>query len=134
MALEFEGKTADAISEYEKALSLGEDIAAPAMLGHLYGKIGRRVEATKFLRQLQAESARRYVDPFWLVIVYVGLGDREHAMGALEQGYADRSGDELSYLRIDPLLDPLRGDPRFAALAEKIVPAREFAKAAATSK
>ena len=134
MALEFEGKTADAISEYEKALSLGEDIAAPAMLGHLYGKIGRRVEATKFLRQLQAESARRYVDPFWLAIVYVGLGDREHAMGALEQGYADRSGDELSYLRIDPLLDPLRGDPRFEALAEKIVPAREFAKAAATSK
>ncbi len=50
------------------------------------------------------------------------------------KAYADRSGDELSYLRIDPLLDPLRGDPRFEALAEKIVPAREFAKAAATSK
>ncbi|HEY3664078.1 MAG TPA: hypothetical protein VGL24_13070 [Chthoniobacterales bacterium] len=134
MALEFEGKTADAISEYEKALSLGEDIAASAMLGHLSGKIGRQVEATKFLRQLQAERARRYVDPFWLAIVYVGLGDREHAMAALEQGYADRNGDELGYLRIDPFLDPIRGDPRFEALAEKIVPAREFAQTLPESK
>ncbi|MEO7167347.1 MAG: tetratricopeptide repeat protein, partial [Chthoniobacterales bacterium] len=130
LALSLQGKSGEAIAEYEKAISLGEDVPAPAMLGHLYGTLGRREEATKILRQLQAENERRYVDPFWLAIVYVGLGDREHALAALEQGYAGRNGDELSFLRIDPFLDPLRDDPRFEALAEKIVPAREFAQTA----
>ena len=35
-------------------------------------------------------------------------------------------GNDIGWIRVDPLLDPLRGDPRFEALAEKIVPAREF--------
>ncbi len=129
LALELQGKSAEAIAAYEKAISLGEDVPAPAMLGHLYGTLGRKEEATKILRQLQAESEHRYVDPYWLAIVYVGLGDREHALAALEQGYAGRSGDELSFLRIDTFFDPLRDDPRFQALAEKIVPAREFGQA-----
>ena len=131
MALELEGKTAAAIAEYEKAISLGEDVPAAATLGHLYGTIGRKEAATKILRQLQDESERRYVDPFWLALVYVGLNDREHALAALEQGYAGRNGDELGYIRIDAFFDPLHGDPRFEALAEKIVPAADFKGATA---
>jgi hypothetical protein len=69
---------------------------------------------------------QHYVDAYCLAIVYVGLGDRAEAMNWLEQGYRDRNGDELVSLRVDPFLAPLRGDPRFEALAEKIVPAREF--------
>ncbi len=134
LALELQGKSAEAMAEYEKAVSLGEDVPAPAMLGHLYGILGREEEATKILRQLQAESERRYVDPFWLAIVYVGLGDREHALAALEQGYAGRSGDELSFLRVDAFFDPLCDDPRFQALAEKIVPAAVFGQASPASK
>ncbi len=103
-------------------------------MGHLYGTIGRKEEATKILGQLQAIRERRYFDPYNLAIVYLGLGDREQALTALEQSYDDRNGTQLEYIRIVPFLDPLRGDPRFEALAEKIVPAREFAKAAATSK
>jgi hypothetical protein len=52
----------------------------------------------------------------------------------LEQGYTGRNGDELGYLRVDAFFDPLRNDPRFEALAEKIVPASEFAKASPASK
>jgi hypothetical protein len=62
------------------------------------------------------------------------LNDREHALAELERGYAGRNDDELCYLRIDAFFDPLRGDPRFEALAEKIMPAREFARAAPKSK
>jgi hypothetical protein len=47
-------------------------------------------------------------------------------MNWLDQGYHDRNGYELVSLRIDPFLAPLHGDSRFEALAEKIVPAREF--------
>jgi hypothetical protein len=48
------------------------------------------------------------------------------ALNWLEQNYRDRNGYELNLIRIDPFLAPLRGDPRFEALAGKIVPGREF--------
>jgi hypothetical protein len=53
-------------------------------------------------------------------------------MNWLEQGYRDRNGYELDSVRVDPFLAPLRGDPRFEALAEKIVPAREFKRRVAS--
>jgi len=53
-------------------------------------------------------------------------------MNWLEQGYHDRNGYELSSVRVDPFLAPLREDPRFEALAEKIVPARQFKKTVAS--
>jgi hypothetical protein len=60
------------------------------------------------------------------------LGDRDEALRWLEQGFQERS--TLGSIRIDLFLKPLHGDPRFEALAEKIVPAREFAKPAPPSK
>ena len=62
-----------------------------------------------------------------------GLGDREQALRWLEQGFQERSPSLVS-IRVDPFLKPLHGDPRFEALAEKIVPASEFAKPVPTSK
>jgi hypothetical protein len=55
------------------------------------------------------------------------------ALSWLEQGFQERA-NWLTYIRADPLLKPLHGTPRFEALAEKIVPARLFAKAATTSR
>jgi TolB-like protein/Flp pilus assembly protein TadD len=133
-ALELKGQIPEAMAEYQKAIALSEDPSDLGLLGHLYGKIGRKDEATKILGQLQAIRERRYFDPYNLAIVYLGLGDREQALTALEQSYDDGNGNQLEYIRIDPFLDPLRGDPRFEALAEKIVPASEFAKASPTSK
>ena len=57
----------------------------------------------------------------------------ERSNQRLEQGFQKRSG-WLGNIRVSALLAPLHGDPRFEVLAEKIVPAREFAKAATTSK
>jgi hypothetical protein len=57
------------------------------------------------------------------------LDDRTEAIKWLEQGYQDHDGNFLGFIRVDPLLNALHGDPRFEALAEKIVPAREFGKA-----
>src|SRR5205823_253591 len=53
-------------------------------------------------------------------------GNKEEALRWLEQSYQDRAGSDIGYIRVDRLLDPLRGDPRFEALAEKIVPAAQF--------
>jgi TolB-like protein/Tfp pilus assembly protein PilF len=133
-AFELKGQIPQAMAEYQKAIALGEAPTGLGLLGHLYGTIGRKNEATKILGQLRAIRERNYFDPYNLAIVYLGLGDREQALTALEQSFDERNGTQLELIRIDPFLDPLHGDPRFEALAEKIMPAREFAKAAATSK
>ena len=53
-------------------------------------------------------------------------GHKEAAIDALEQAYRNGEGNDIYVIKVDPLLDGLRGHPRFEALAEKIVPAREF--------
>jgi hypothetical protein len=62
------------------------------------------------------------------------LGNRSAALDWLEQGYQERDGFSLAPIRVDPLLAPLHGDPRFEALAEKIVPLRYFAAPAGASR
>jgi TolB-like protein/tetratricopeptide (TPR) repeat protein len=125
-ALEDKGDLSAAMAEYEKAMASSADPIAPAYSGHLNGKLGRHDEAIKILRKLEEKSQSEYVDPYYLAIVYLGLGQREQALSSLEKSYEDGNGNNLEYIRVDKFLDPLRGDPRFEALAEKIVPVREF--------
>ena len=134
MALELKGQIPEAIAEYQAAIALDPSPAYLSLLGHVYGTIGRKDEATKLLGQIQDISKSRYVDPYFFALIHLGLGDREAALSALEKSFEELNGNTLEYIRTDPFLDPLRGDPRFEALAEKIVPAREFAKAATLSK
>jgi tetratricopeptide (TPR) repeat protein len=134
MALESKGQIPEAIAEYQAAIALDPSPTYLSLLGHVYGTIGRKDEATKLLGQIQEIGKSRYVDPYYLAIVHLGLGDREAALSALEKSFEELNGNTLEYIRTDPFLDLLRGDPRFEALAEKIVPAAEFAKAATLAK
>jgi len=134
MALELKGQIPEAIAQYQAAIALDPSPTYLSLLGHVYGTIGRKEEATKLLGQIQDTGKSRYVDPYYLAIVHLGLGDREAALTALEKSFEELNGNTLEYIRTDPFLDPLRADPRFEALAEKIVPAREFAKGATLSK
>ena len=133
LALELKGHIPEAMAEYEKAIAMNDDPFSQASLGHLFGTIGRRAEAMKILAQLKETRQHRYIDAYSPAIVSLGLGDRDQALSWLEQGFQERSFSLVS-IRVDPLLKPLHRDPRFEALAEKIVPAREFAKAATPPK
>jgi hypothetical protein len=99
------------------------------LLANAYAAAGRKTDAIKIRDDLEAISKQRYVSAYSFALVYLGLGDKDEALHRLQQSYEDRAGESLRFIRVDPLLDPLRGDPRFEALAEKIVPAREFAGA-----
>jgi tetratricopeptide (TPR) repeat protein len=100
------------------------------LLGNAYAAAGRRDEAIKIRDELEAISKQRYVSAYSFALVNLGLGDKDEALRRFEQAYEDRAGDSLRFIRVDPLLDPLRGDPRFEAVAEKIIPAREFGETA----
>ena len=131
-ALEMKGARDAAIVEYQKARALNDDPYVLGLLARSYGFSGNKTEAEKILNQLKELSTQRYVAAFTFVISYLALGDKEEALRWLEKSYQDRAGADLGYIRVDPMLDPLRGEPRFEALAEKIVPAREFKSAAAS--
>jgi TolB-like protein/Tfp pilus assembly protein PilF len=126
LALQLKGSTPEAIVEYQKAIALNDDPFPKGLLGNLYGAIGRSDEARQILEQLRQARQQRYIDAYGIAVVYLGLGEREEAINWLEQGYRDGDGFNLGPIRVDPMLIPLHGDPRFEALAEKIVPLRQF--------
>jgi TolB-like protein/Tfp pilus assembly protein PilF len=132
-ALELKGNMADARAEYEKAISLSDDPYPLALLGHLCGSTGQRDEAQEILRKLEQARARGYVEAQCFTLVYLGLGQHEEALHSLEESYRERDGFGIATIRVDPFLRPLRGDPRFEALAEKIMPMRDFKGSAATA-
>ena len=71
------------------------------------------------LAELEELSESRYVSPYGIAIVYVGLEDNEQALSWLQRAY-DEHNTELTFLKVDPRLDPLRGDPRFQTLLKKV--------------
>jgi TolB-like protein/Flp pilus assembly protein TadD len=120
IALESKGLIDAAIAEYEKAHQLNDDPIVPGLLGRAYAVRGRRDDALKMLAQLKEESARRYVPPYGFALIYLGLGDQEESLRWLEKDFSDQDGWNIGFIKVDPLLDPLRGDPRFEALAQKV--------------
>ena len=132
--LELKGQLPEALAEYKKSAELNDNPYVLGLVAQACAKLGRRDEALKLLQQMEQLSAGRYVADYSLALVHLALGEKEKAIELLEHAYRNRVGGDVPFIRVDPMLDPLRGDLRFEALAEKIVPAREFAKPAPTPK
>ena len=56
-----------------------------------------------------------------VALVYLGLGDKNEAINWLERGYQNKEAARIGQIKVDPMLDPLRGDPCFEKLANQIV-------------
>jgi tetratricopeptide (TPR) repeat protein len=117
---EREGDLDAAIAEAEKLRGLGVDTIAVGELGRLFGRAGRREDAERMLAELRAMSRTSYVSPFFHAIIHVGLGDKDRAFEWLERCEKERVVALSLFARVGPLLDPLRSDPRFAALLRRM--------------
>lgn len=82
---------------------------------------GRTENAEKAIEELSRESvkSRAGFNCYYIAGIYTALANREKALHWLEKGYAE-SGEGLAMLKVDPLLDPLRDDPRFVSLLERL--------------
>jgi len=87
--------------------------------GHTLALSGDRAGALRVLSELQSESHSRYIPSTYIAGLYTGLGDLEQAFLWLDKAYVEKN-DRLVYLSVDPIADPLRSDPRFAALMKKV--------------
>ena len=110
----------EAIAASQKAVDLSQRTpGALGILGLTYGLADRKAEAKKILDELLKLNETRYVTPAALVNVYIGLGDKDKAFEWLEKAFQEKS-NYVAYLKVFPIADPLRSDPRFADLLRRV--------------
>jgi serine/threonine protein kinase/tetratricopeptide (TPR) repeat protein len=115
-----QGMYDDAAASFKEAVASSDyDVMALAGLGHVAARRGRVDETRAVLNELYQRSQTRYVSPVALCGLHVALGEADDAFGWLEQAYRERRG-WLAYLKIEPILDGLRNDPRFPRLVERM--------------
>lgn len=105
---------------YEKLLGFApDDPGALALLAHEYAVSGDAPAARKIEAQLERMRSDRYVAALYIALIWTGLRDRDRAFQWLDQAY-DEDCEYLVYLSTEPMADPLRNDPRFPQLLEKL--------------
>ena len=121
LALELKGATSEAITEYRKAFELYDDPVVLALLAHAEVSIGKQNEARQILAQLTEEAKTRYVPAYAFAVIHLALGEKDQALDWLEKAARGHDGLFINLIKVDPYLDPLRGDPRFEALVSAIL-------------
>ncbi|MFQ5738625.1 MAG: protein kinase [Acidobacteriota bacterium] len=108
-----------AVAAMQRAVSDSEGSGIMlAALGAIYAIAGERAEAQVVLDELEEVARRAYVPPYYTAAVHTGLQDNDGAFACLHEALDERS-HWMIYLKVDPLLDPLRPDPRFGDLLRR---------------
>ncbi|HUF24848.1 MAG TPA: protein kinase [Vicinamibacterales bacterium] len=114
------GRYDEAIAEFES--TVGPDDPRSVMrsvLGNMYGRSGRRADAEAVLLDLERRYRRGDASSYDLALPLIGLGRTAEALDWLERAAAVRSG-LLVYLKVEPMFDPIRSEPRFGGLLERL--------------
>ncbi len=120
MALDLKGDTTGALAEFTKAFQLNDDPAGLGFIGHAQARMGHEKEARARLDQMNDAAKRRYVAPYAFALIHLALGDKDQALDWLEKAAQERGLTYFNFIKVDPFLDPLRGDPRFEAVMQKV--------------
>ena len=117
----------ESLGMYNEAIALSEEYLKNHLSdqyfllysGYAYAKTGRREKAEDAIKKLRDLEKTEPVDPYTFAVLYVGLGDKDKAIVELEKSFNER-GYYVPLLSVDPLMDPLRDDARFAALLKRV--------------
>jgi adenylate cyclase len=120
LAWQSKGQLNEAIAEYRKAVELNDDPYVLALLGQAYARAGQREEAQKILARLSEEAKSRYVHAYSFALMYLASADKERAIDEMEGACRERAGADVILIKVNPMLDELRGHPRFEALVQKV--------------
>ena len=119
LAYEAKGLHDQAIGELDKTKGSDYQSWGQAFLGFVYATKGNDAEARDVLNELKQASKQRDIDPMAMTAVYIGLGEKDLAFAWLEKEYEVRSTG-LTSLKVHPVYDSLRSDPRFADLMRRV--------------
>ena len=115
----WKGQTAQAVAEFEKAKSLDARPMTSAALGYLAAVSGDRAEANRVLAELTQRARDRHVTPWAFGLIHLGLGEKDKTLDALDQCYEEQDA-ACWMLKVDPIYDSVRNEPRFQALLKKL--------------
>ena len=120
LALELKGSPAEAIVEFQRAAELNDDPRVLAFVGHAMASTGKQTEAREMLAKLTEIAKTRYISGYSFAVIHLALGEKNQALDWLEKDAREQTGFEINFIRVDPYLDSVRGDPRFEALVQKV--------------
>jgi eukaryotic-like serine/threonine-protein kinase len=86
-----------------------------ASVGWAYAVLGQRALALAVLKEQEQSNQKQFVPPYNLAVIHAGLGEVDRAFSLLDESVTINDTESM-ILPVDPRLDPLRGDPRFAVL------------------
>jgi DNA-binding winged helix-turn-helix (wHTH) protein len=119
-ALEFSGRTEEAMEQYKLAWVMSPDLPwVRALEARCLACHGRRKEAGPIFEELEHLRASEYVDAYFMALLMDALGRRKQAFQELERAVEENSAN-LYTLDVDPKMDPLRDDARFTRLRKKL--------------
>jgi TolB-like protein/Tfp pilus assembly protein PilF len=121
IALQAKGDLSGAITEYEKAKQLTDNPTVATFWAQAKAHAGDKDAARRMLSELDQISQHREVLSYLRALLYLSLNNKDEALRWLEQGYEERDGSNICWINVDPLLDPLHGDPRFEALVQRVI-------------
>jgi len=110
----------EALQAFQRAHALtnGHPMMISA-IGYSQAASGNRAAALEAMRQLEELSTRGYVSPLNIAVIHIALGDNDRAFEWLEKSFEERAM-WLLWLNVEPRYDPLRPDPRLAALQRRM--------------
>jgi tetratricopeptide (TPR) repeat protein len=108
----------EAAAEFQKAIEIsGHSGAFDSNLAHVYAVLGRKEEAIKIAKDLEAHRDQNPSAEANIALIYVGLGDQDQAMIWLNKSYEARFNPSIL---LRPAFDPLRSDARFRELVRRV--------------
>jgi eukaryotic-like serine/threonine-protein kinase len=114
-----EGRFKEGIAELQKGMGLlPGDPYSMEELGIAYALSGDRARAREILSKLENPS-QPSLPAYSIAMVYAGLADKERTISWLKKAYEERD-DDMVYMKIEPVLDPFRSDPRFQDLIRRV--------------
>jgi len=124
LALTQQGQFAEAERVLQDALQLsgsggGASTYTKATLGYVLARAGRRHDAEAVLQRLEVQARAGYVSPVAFASLHMGLGNADRTLDYMEKAWEERRG-WLVYLKVNPMVDPLRGHPRFESLVNRM--------------
>jgi len=128
IALQAKGDLSGAITEYEKAKQLSDNPAVATFWAQAKAHAGDKDAARRMLSELDEISKHREVVGYLRALLYLSLNNKDEALRWLEQGFKERDGSNICWIKVDPLLDALHGDPRFEALVQKVIASKSEPK------
>jgi serine/threonine protein kinase/Tfp pilus assembly protein PilF len=108
----------EAITEFNTAERLSGELWARVELAHAYAASHKKAEAEEIIDQLGRQPVQN-VSPYQMAIIYAGLGEKDKAFELMEKAFEQRNHG-LVELKVEPMLDSLRLDPRFADLLRRV--------------